>query len=254
VNRKLVMGVVAGLAVIALPAGGSTYAAFSDFADVTGNSVAAGTLKLDLGPDGTGVVPLDYQKLAPDSYTGRTIWIASSDGDSVPDANLFVTFRHLIDTPAACSVSLGKAQAELASGIAGCKIADNGATGTPAQGNLSRVLSFQGYYYPGITDPAECQALQKPDTYPANRTSFFASARGDLYTAASAQGGAGTRYELYSAGTTPLVLAPGDGGCIGISAGWIPAAATTGTPATPTDNAAQGDALSFDVRFDLVQV
>ncbi len=46
-----------------------------------------------------------------------------------------------------------------------------------AQGNLSRVLTFQGYYYPGITDPAACAALNNGNgTYPSNRTSFFAAA------------------------------------------------------------------------------
>lgn len=257
-NRKLMSSALAGVVAIALAAGGSTFAAFSDFQDLTGNSAGAGTLKLDLGPGGAGIVPLDYKKLAPGSYTGRTIWIASNDGESTPDANLFVTFKNLVDKPADCSVSLGKAFAEAASGISGCTIGPTGPTGTPAQGNLSRVLSFQGYYYPHVTDPVACQALQTSGTYPngpGDRVGFTGfSARGDLYTAATAHAGAGTTYQLDSAGTTPLVLHPGDGGCIGIGAGWVPNPAVTGTPAGPTDNAAQGDSLTFDVRFDLVQV
>ncbi|MGH8959805.1 MAG: hypothetical protein ACRDWT_01140, partial [Jatrophihabitantaceae bacterium] len=64
-NRRLVVGCAAGLAALAIAAGGSTYAAFSDFGDITGNDAGAGILKLELGPNGTGIVPLDYKKLAP---------------------------------------------------------------------------------------------------------------------------------------------------------------------------------------------
>jgi len=247
-NRRLVMGCVAGLAALAIADGGSTYAAFSDFGDITGNSAAAGMLKLSLGPDGTGILPLDYPKLAPGSNTERTIWFRN-DGQSTPDANLSVTFGNLVDTPADCSVSLGKAQGESASGISGCTITGNAATGTPAQGNLSRVLSFQGYYYPSITTPEACAALQTADNR-SEPTAFFTSGLGNLHTAASTS----TRFLLHSASSTPLVLHPGEGGCVSISAGWESNPGTTGTPDTPVDNAAQGDSLTFVVRFDLTQV
>lgn len=250
-NTKLLKASLATAAVIALAAGGGTFAAFSDFGNVNGNSVGAGFLKLDLGPNGTGIAPLDFGNFAPGSGTGRQIWVASNNGDSVPNAHLFITLKNLVDTAAPCSTSLGKAQGEIDSGVTGCTINGNTASGTPSQGNLSRVLSFQGYYYPTITDPATCAALT---TYPQNYVSFFAAGRGDMYPIAS---GAGTKYELYtdSSKTTPLVLQPGQGGCIGISAGWVAGSDPVNPTVTnPSDNAAQSDSLTFDVRFDLVQV
>jgi hypothetical protein len=251
-NKKILRGSLAGVAVVALVAGGSTFASFSDFGSITGNSAGAGFLKLDLGTNGTGSAPFDFQKLKPGDYTNRTLWIASNDGQSVPKANLYVTLHNLQDTAAPCSTSLGKAQGETDSGVTGCSISGNTASGTPSQGNLSRVLTFQGYYYPGITDPAACAALNNGNgTYPSNRTSFFASARGDMTGIAS---GAGTKYELMSSGTTPLVLSPGQAGCIGIGAGWVSGSDPASPSAThPSDNAAQGDSMTFDARFDLVQ-
>jgi predicted ribosomally synthesized peptide with SipW-like signal peptide len=255
-NRKIIMGGLAGVAAIALAVGGTTYSAFSDYGDTNNNTLGSGFLKLDLGANGTGNTSLDFGKMAPGPSaspdgTGRQIWIASNNGDSVPSANLFVTLHNLTDTPAPCDTSLGKASGEAASGVTGCSINGATATGTPAQGNLSRVLSFQGYYYPGITDPTACAQLNAGNgTYPSNRTSFFASGRGDLHSIAT---GTGTKYELYSSGTTPLVLNPGQGGCIGIAALWISNPATTGSPTAPTDDAAQGDSMAFDVHFDLVQ-
>ena len=252
-NSKLVKASLAGAAAIALAAGGSTFAAFSDFGSIAGNSESAGFLKLDLGVNGTDSAPLSFDRLAPGSYTGRTLWIASNDGQSVPNANLYITLHNLKDTAAPCSTSLGKAQGEMNSSISGCLITGNNATGTPTQGNLSRVLSFQGYYYPNITSPADCAALPTSSApYPKDYVSFFSSGRGDLATIAS---GTGTKYELMKDSTDPLVLKPGDGGCIGIGAGWVAGSdPASPSPTHPSDNAAQGDSLTFDALFDLVQV
>ena len=272
-NRKLVMGAVAGLAAIGLAVGGTTYAAYSDFGDVNQNSVAAGFLKLDLGANGQGQASFNFGGMAPGAPggygtgTGRQLWIASNDGQSVPRANLYVTLHNLVGTAAPCSTSNGKAAGETASGISGCGA---GQSGTPAQGNLSRVLTFQGYYYPSVTDPAACAALNNGNgTYPSDRIAFFASGRGDL---AGVAGGAGTTFAVLAtsnnglsasapagtlptlpAGDTLLALNPGQGACIGLAALWYSSSATSGTPSAPTDNAAQGDSLTFDAHFDLEQ-
>ena len=247
-NSKLIKASLAGAAALALAAGGGTFAAWSDFGNINGNSESAGFLKLDLGVNGTHNAPLSFDRLAPGSYTSRTVWVASNDGQSVPNANLYVTLHNLQDTAAPCDTSLGKAQGEINSGVGGCTITNDVASGTPAQGNLSRVLTFNGYYYPSITDPAACAALTG---YPAY-TSFFATSRGDFNAVAT---GAGTKYELMQDATHPLVFAPGQGGCIAISAGWVAGSDPASPSAThPSDNAAQGDSLTFDARFDLVQV
>jgi hypothetical protein len=253
-KRKLIAGCAVAMAAIAIAAGGTTFAAFSDFGDVTGNSAGAGIFKLNLGPGGTGNTPIDFEKLFPGDTTSRVVWVASSDGASVPDANLAVTFHNLVDIPAPCDTSLGKAQGEIDSGVTGCTIVGNEAHGTPAQGNLSRVLNFHAVYYPNITDPTACATLGWPSPY---NSIWPADHPGDLYAAASANGGDGTTYQLKQAdGTTPLVLSPGEGVCIGLVAYWPGNNNPPGRPSTsyPSDNAAQGDSLSVDVRFDLTQV
>jgi len=106
-KRKLVSGIVAGVAALALTAGGVTYAAFSDFSDVDGNTVGAGILKLDLGADGTGSAPLSYTGLKPGSAALQSIWI-SSDHVSSPAGNLTLSFLNIQDDPAPCSTSLAK--------------------------------------------------------------------------------------------------------------------------------------------------
>jgi predicted ribosomally synthesized peptide with SipW-like signal peptide len=256
-NSKLVKASLAGAAAIALAAGGSTFAAFSDFGDINSNSVGAGFLKLDLNA-GHGSAPLDFDSLAPGMNSFRTIWVASNDGQSVPSANLAITFKNLQDTAAPCSTSLGKASVD-----AGCSVSNDGLntiTGTPTAGHLSQMLTFQTQYYPSITDPQTCQATLA-NSYPAYNSILAADHPGDMFESAGANGGAGTTYLLKQAdGVTPLVLTPGQGVCIGIGAQWVQQAAhPTGAahftnPAYPVDNAAHGDSMKFDAHFDLTQV
>lgn len=246
-NHKLLKASLAGVAVIALAAGGSTYAAFSDFANLNGNSVGAGFLKLDLNA-GQGSAPLNFSKLAPGMNQFRTIWVASNDGQSVPNANLSITFKDLVDTAAPCDTSLGKATAD-----PGCTVTEPGDVigGTPTAGHLSQMLTFQTQYYPQITDPQTCQATLAT-SYPSYNSILPADHPGDMYESATA----GTTYILKNAaGTAPLVLAPGQGVCIGIGAFWangnnVPHSTN---PAYPVDNAAQGDSMTFDAHFDLTQ-
>ena len=73
-----------------------------------------------------------------------------------------------------------------------------------------------------------------------------------MYKSATAE----TQYTLQNATDgTPLELKPGQGVCIGIGAFWAyDIAAHTTTTQSPVDDAAQADAMKFDVRFDLVQI
>ncbi|MGH3509180.1 MAG: TasA family protein, partial [Nocardioidaceae bacterium] len=118
-NKKLAKGVLAGVATLALAAGGTTFAAFSDFGNINNNTVGAGFLRLDLGENGTGNASLDWGQLAPNNiHSTRTIWVASNDGLSVPNANLKVTFHNLSDQENGCS-SNGELAADPTCGTAG---------------------------------------------------------------------------------------------------------------------------------------
>ena len=236
-NRRLLGGVVAGATAIALTAGGVTYAAFSDSADITGNSVGAGILQLQL-VDGSGQLSINFAGMAPDGPTRRAIWLASSAQDSTPDANLSMTVHNVVDTKAACSVSLGKALAEQRIGN-GCTVHNNAASGTPTSGLLSQVLTVGAGYYPGVTTSTACQAAAAS----APTGTIWSGAQGSLHALPS--GGS-----TFSIGSPALVVQPGNGVCIAISAQWP----MNGSGPSDVDDAAQGDSVSFDVRFDLTQV
>jgi hypothetical protein len=252
VNRKLVLGVLSGLAAIALAVGGTTYSAFSDFGQVDGNIVGAGFLKLDVAVNGGADAGLDFGVVMPGSTTSQLIWVASVDGGSVPAAELYLRFNNLADHAAPCATSGGKATGEVESGIGGCTVNGETVSGTPVQGNLSRVLSLRVGYYPAIHHAADCAAV--PAHEPS--TAIMAEAPGNLYTNATANDGAGIRYRLNEPNSAAaLTIGPGAGVCVGIDAGWPPdlARAQHPSPQGPNDNAAQDDSLSVDVRFDLVQ-
>ena len=142
-NNKLMLGAAAGVAAIALAVGGTTYSAFSDFGDINNNTVGAGFLKLDLGVNGTGNAALDWGKLAPGNvHATRTIWVASNDGQSVPNATLALTFHNLQDQENGCS-SNGElaadqncAQANDPGAVEGTDLSDSVLPGHHRPGNL----------------------------------------------------------------------------------------------------------------------
>ncbi|MGH3509308.1 MAG: hypothetical protein ACRDPI_03660, partial [Nocardioidaceae bacterium] len=104
--------------------------------------------------------------------------------------------------------------------------------------------------YPDILDPATCQAAANAYHKPVSSV-FPSDQAGDLFQYAS---GSGSTFTLQNAANTgPLVLAPGQGVCIGIDSYWGDNSAHTQNPTLPVDDAAQGDSLKFDVHFDLIQ-
>ncbi|HEU5006131.1 MAG TPA: hypothetical protein VFT67_04110 [Jatrophihabitantaceae bacterium] len=250
-NRKLILGAMAGVAAIGLAVGGTTYAAYSDFGDTNGNTVEAGILKLDLGAGGQGNAHYSFGSMSPNRTTGRTVWLASNNGASTPDANLTITLHNLVDTAAPCDTSLGKATAEQSINN-GCAVDSNdNITGTPTVGVLSKVLQFEAFVYPNVTDPASCSA-QTPYYNGPNKVDFIPNTRGSLFADAS---GAGVPFLLKDANGAPLVVAPGHGVCLAFQGAWY----DDQTPwiksnaNTVPDNAAQGDSLTFDAHFDLTQ-
>jgi len=242
-KRKLASGIVAGVAALATTAGGVTYAAFSDFGDVPGNTVGAGILRLQLDDAGSGQLPISFDNMAPDGPIRKALWLVSSADDSTPPANLSLTVKNVSDVAADCSASLGKAMAENEVAANACTITKNKVTpGAPANGGLlSQVLIVKAGYYPGVTTSAGCASAAAA----ADPSSWFwnsGGTAGDLHTIPSA----GSSFTI---GTPPVTLQPGDGACIAISAQWP----MNHTGPTDLDDAAQGDSVSFDVRVDLVQ-
>lgn len=241
-NRRLVVGILAGLAAIALAFVGGTYSNPVGSAQVPENAVGAGVLQLDLHGGGAHA-QLDFRTLMPGATDRKLFWLAGNDPVSTMGGTLTLRFDHLADVAAPCSVSRDKALGEIASGIGGCTVSGERISGTPAQGNLSRLLALRVGYDTGAADAASCandtgyQPLF-PDQGPGNL-------RLD----------AGHDYVLTD-GSTPLVVSPGHGVCLAVSAVWPPDEnpVDQADPEHPVDNAAQGDALGVQVHFTLNQV
>lgn len=246
VDRRLITGGLALAAAVALGLAGSTFAAFNDFTDVPGNVIGAGVLVLDLGMEGSASAALSLDNLTPGTTRSGSVWIATNDVSSTLGGTLSVTVHNLVDVAAPCNAGGDKADGEIESGIGGCTLVGDTATGTPEQGNLSRVIAFDVAYQPAATDPASCNGAT------ATRSAMAYSGRGNLHAAATANGGSGSTVQLTD-GSAPLLVGPGQAVCVVVTTSW-PQATARPDAEHPSDNAAQGDSLTVDVRFDLTQV
>jgi predicted ribosomally synthesized peptide with SipW-like signal peptide len=244
---------VAGLAAIALSLAMSagTFAAFDDIADVPANTIDAGFLQLDLHDAGSTATALSFADLRPGVRTGTLVWVPTNDSGSAVPATLNLTVRNVVDFPAPCDTSRGKAQGDITSGISGCVITPDGIDGVPSIGAASRLVDVSAKYDPAARNPSTCEGDSA-----ATRSLFPISGPGNLNAMANADGGAGTTIPIVDSLGRPIMLGPGQGVCLAVSAYW-PSDVTDAahaSPDHPVDDAAQGDSFSVDFRFDLSQV
>lgn len=100
-NKKLVRGSLAGVAVIALAAGSSTFSAWSDFDTIADNAAGADQLTLDLNK--TGSQSINKFTLAPGVTNAKQFVVSSRTGDTVPTAALSVSMADLVGTEDGCT-------------------------------------------------------------------------------------------------------------------------------------------------------
>jgi hypothetical protein len=95
-NNKLIKGSLAGVAALALAAGGTTFAAWSDYGEES-TAAGAGILKLNVSArEGTssGVEPFS---LAPGQNKFQEFYLASADDANVPVGALTAKIQNLLD-------------------------------------------------------------------------------------------------------------------------------------------------------------
>ncbi len=242
-NRRVVSGTIAALAAVVLAAGSTTLGAFDDQSEIPANRTGAGVLQLDLG-GGTGHAALTFAGLEPGDKAIRRLWIVANDSTSTTAGTVEMAVGAPNDVPGPCDTSLGKAQGDIASGIAGCVITARGVHGTPAYGVASRLIAVD-ISVAAASDVAGCAgatpgASVLPRSGPGNLAHY---------------GRTKAAVTLRDAHARPMVLAPGRGVCVVVDASWPPSVtdAAHATPDHPVDNAAQGDSMSVDVRFTLTQ-
>lgn len=245
-NRSVRWAVVVALASFGLAAtGAGALSTFDDRADVPDNVIGAGMLSLDVSAAGasTGVA---MTGLHPGAAARQMMW-ATNDLQSTVPATVSFSIAHLVDTPAPCNTDRAKAIGEIVSGIAGCTVGSDGITGIPASGVASHLIRITVSYLPTARSGSSCAAATRA------RSMHSLDAGTDLYTAVHRPDP--SRAVTRTDGTR-VVLAPGAGVCIAVDASWPTNGNKPGnaTPSAPVDDAAQGDSVSVEFRFDLDQV
>jgi predicted ribosomally synthesized peptide with SipW-like signal peptide len=223
-NKHIVKGGLAGVAVLALAAGGSTFAAWSDYDQINGNTTEAGHLKLDL--DSTGAINnVGGQAIAPGEFRTIDFMVASADLDGVPNADLSMKVLNLADQDNGCGSTSSEQDVD-----PGC--ANPGDTGE---------FSQQGYVRIRYTNPAP----ESDVTFANNNCSAPSGYVNSVgYTPAS-----DNDTEIYPKLNTlggPLALgnlAGDEAVCVRVDLG-LPPSAT---------NMVQTDSSTFDLQFDLAQ-
>lgn len=216
-NRNVIKASLAGVAAVALLAGGTTYASWSDFSIDEGNTVGAGTLTLTaVDGQGTGSSTFDDLRLAPGQGQDQWTKVVSNDGTSVPDATLAVSIIDYVGTEDGCNGN-GEVLADPDCAV----LSSGGEFGRDAQ------VVVRAHRVSSLT--ADCSQGSAQYTAIATQSLNSAVSTGSL--------------KFKDANGADAILAPGDVLCVG---------ATVSLPAS-SDNATQGDSGAFSIRFDLVQ-
>jgi len=228
-NSKLIKASLAGVAAIAVAAGGSTYAAYSDFADVTGNHAGAGTLTLGVGPNAGQDLKFDHITMAPGGINAeRQVFVTSNNADSTPSANLFVSLTNLQGTENGCD---GNAEAGVDPACS------TGPVTSPTSGQFIRDATVEWYSYvpdsPGVCNQSYSPSMKTVTPQHGGSLAALATQTG---TTPYQLNGSTQNYKL-------PYLAPGQGLCFAMDV----------SLAYGVNNASQGDSASFDLHFDLVQ-
>lgn len=223
-KKKLAAGAVAGVAALALISGG-TFALWSDFDSIEGNELAAGTLTLDLGEQTSFAVG----NLAPGENKAQEVYLVNRSDETAALENARLT-----------GSILGLAPKE--DGCVGNSeiVDDADCNDTSSGGEFHKQARIQFAWKPA-SDAGQCGGGGYPSS---GRT------QGVIETVA-ANG-------PFSLGT----VNPGEGICVRIEAG-LPGGPSGGDDNDGIDfgaaggnainNAAQGDSVEFDLRFDLTQ-
>jgi alternate signal-mediated exported protein len=242
-NSKLLKASLAGVAAIAVAAGGSTFASWSDFNDVNNNNVGAGVLKMTLDPNANNPGQdrtFDNLKLAPGQYFENQFYVATNDATSTPKARLFIDIRNIVGTENGCDTNSETAE-------------DTNCAG-PNQGDLiDQATLTAASYLPTASGSCNTSAQVLPirswkiselvgGTFPM---SYLSTAPTELELTGEFQN---TSSASVPGGNSGVInkknLAPGEGLCVSL---------TVGLPNAANNNLAQGDDLSFDLRFEVRQ-
>ena len=232
-NKKLIKASVAGAAALALAAGGTTFASWSDFG-VQQSAAGAGILKLNVSSKIPGQINVKPFSLAPGQNKYQEMFLASADSENVPLGDLTATIKNLVDSEdgAPSCTTNSEAIAEQSTHVDAHGMPTNPLNDCGSQGELSQQLKVQILASDPVADSTDCGSSSAAPGYP--------------YKTTTPSGVANPLASFFVPSKTFNLaedLKPGEGVCIKIEMS-LPEAA---------DNAVQGDEVTFDWRFDLAQ-
>ena len=217
-HRKLLKAGLAGVAALGLAAGGTTFAAWSDYGVKADNQAGADKLALNLNEPGT--TEFDKLNMYPGGSGDFEFIVASRQGDAVPNASLTLALVDLLSNDNACS-------SQTEEDVDDCEAVTEGEFDDEARiiVNASNVISNIA----SVSNACDSSA------YPRGGRQSSISIR-DFFNQTGT-----TKLNVLPAGET---LQAGEGICVALGIN-LPSGAT---------NAVQGDDVDFDLRFDLAQV
>ena len=224
-NKHILKGGLAGVAVLALAAGGSTFAAWSDYDQINGNKTEAGHLKLDLGSTGA-INNVGIKAIAPGEYRTIDFMVASADLDGVPLADLSMQILNLADQDNGCGSTSSEQDVD-----PGCS------TQTTSGGEFSQ----QGYVRIRYTNPVP----ESQVTFANNNCSGAGDYVNSVGYSPANDGNSENYPKLNTLGGPQALgtLAGDEAVCVRVDLG-LPMSAT---------NMVQTDSSTFDLQFDLTQ-
>ena len=235
-NSKLIKASVAGAAVVALAAGGSTFAAWSDFTTWTGNHSGAGTLTLSTTAPATQQFVVG--KLTPGQVYEHHVYLLSNKSDSTPNGNLYLSLQHLVGTEGGCGT--------------GNQVAlDDTDCATDTAGEFPQ--DAKAFIKVDASNQTDCDRAPADTTAPAG---FEKAIYGNLDINGTdvanekslSQMALAGPIQLIRPGTVsstfdPAVFKPGEGVCTDLFV-YLP---------KTVNNEVQNDSVTFDIRADLKQ-
>ena len=220
-NSKLIKASLAGVAAIAVAAGGTTFAAWSDFA-TSSDAAGAGYLKINLTDRQGAGGAIQPFSLAPGQNKTQEFYLASADSGNTPDGVLTAFIENLADTEDSATCTTDSEAVAEGSAVDGTGAPTNSsACGTV--GELSSQLNVQILASTPVAGPASCPNTGIYGSTTPSGTGTLASQIG----------------KTFQLGT----LDPGQGVCVRVEMS-LPSSAT---------NAVQGDDVSWNWQFDLNQ-
>lgn len=235
-NSKLVKASLAGAAAIALAAGGSTFAAWSDFSTWTGNNSGAGTLTLSSNTPTTQKFVVG--KLTPGQIYEHHVYLLSNKGDSTPNGNLYISLQNLVGSEGGC-------------GTGNQVVLDDPDCATDTVGEFPQDAKV--FIKTDASSETDCDVAPADSTAPSG---FEKAIYGSLDIAGTdpanekslSQMEADGPIQLIRPGSVsatfdPAVFKPGEGVCTDLFV-YLP---------KTVNNEVQNDSATFDIRADLKQ-